>query len=182
MKTIALVLLVVSLSGCTVLYKPASDWEREAINKANFDIYPNDVRSNIEVHKLSSVAWAGLIKSFEIDESASPIKVNFVLEHHFFTWAIDGTTRKFWLSPKGEGEFSARWQFQEGVTAEMVRENVYVDDLMITYGVPNSVSDADRIDLGDAYYMRLFPKESYRTDVIEYGRSGEPTKSLSLGL
>ena len=182
MKIIALILLVISIAGCTVYYKPASDWEREAMSKASFDVYPNDVRSDIEAHKQSKVAWAGIIKSLEIDESVSPIKVDFVLEHHFFSWAIDGTTRKFWLSPRGEGEFSASWQFQEGMTAESVRENVKVNDLMITYGVPNSVSETNLINLGDAYYMRLFPRESYRTDVIEYGRPGEPTKSLSLGL
>ena len=182
MKIITLLFLVASITGCTVYYKPASDWEREAMNKASFDIYPNDVRNDIETHTKSKVAWAGIIKSYIINEAVSPIKVDYILEHHYFTWAMDGTTRKFWLSPRGEGDFTATWQFQEGMTAENIKENVKVNDLMITYGVPNSVSESNIINLGDAYYMRLFPKESYRTDVIEYGRPGEPTKSLSLGL
>lgn len=182
MRVITLIFLAILIAGCTVYYKPASEWEQEAMNKASFDIFPNDVRNDIEAHKSSKIAWAGIINSYEIDETVSPIKVNFILEHHFFSWAIDGTTRKFWLSPKGEGKFSASWQFQEGMTAESVRESVKVNDLMITYGVPNSVSESNIINLGEAYYMRLFPRESYRTDVIEYGRPGEPTKSLSLGL
>lgn len=182
MKKISLLILVLFVTGCTHYYKPASDWEREAMSKASYDIFPNDVRNDIEAHKSSKIAWAGIIKSYQIDKSTSPAKINFTLEHHYFSWAIDGTTRKFWLSPRGEGIFTASWPFQEGWNEEKVRENIKISDLMITYGVPKSVSETKQINLGDAYYMRLFPRESYRTDVIDYGRPGEPSKSIGLGL
>lgn len=53
---------------------------------------------------------------------------------------------------------------------------------MITYGTPKAITADNLIDLGEAFYMRLFPRDSYRTDVIDYGRPEEATKSLGLGL
>jgi hypothetical protein len=182
MKKIICIALVFFLTGCTLYYTPVSEWEEEAMSKASFDIFPNDVKKDIDAHKLSKIAWAGVVKSYEVDESTSPYQVVYVLEHHYFSWAIDGTTKKFWLSPRGEGTFLARWPFQEGWTEEVVRENVKVGDLMVTYGIPQSIMENGYIDLGDAYYMRLFPRQAYRTDVIDYGRPGEPSKSIGLGL
>jgi hypothetical protein len=182
MKKITVLTLIFLISGCTVYYKPVSPWEEAAMNEASFDIFPNDVKNNIDAHKQSKIAWAGIVKSYEIDKSTSPYQVIYMLEHHYFSWAIDGTTRKFWLSPRGEGVFIARWPFQEGWIEDTVRENIKINDLMVTYGIPKSITKENHIDLGEAYYMRLFPSQSYRTDVIDYGRPGEPSKSIGLGL
>jgi hypothetical protein len=182
MNKLLVITLVFFITGCTHYYKPVSAWEEEAMSKASFDIFPNDVKGNIDAHKNSKVAWAGIVKSYEIDESTSPKQIIYKLEHHYFSWAIDGTTRQFWLSPRGEGIFTARWPFQEGWTEYTVQENIKINDLIVTYGIPKSITTENYIDLGEAYYMRLFPSQSYRTDVINYGRPGEPTKPLSLGL
>jgi hypothetical protein len=182
MKHLAMLFLIALISGCTIYYKPASDWEEKAMKEAKFNIFPRDVFSNINSHKSSNVAWAGIIKNYKIDNSTQPPQVVFTLEHHYFSWAIDGTTNKFWLSPRGEGIFTAKWPFQKDWTEDIAHKNIKNDDLMITYGTPKAITADNFIDLGEAFYMRLFPRDSYRTDVIDYGRPGEATKSLGLGL
>ncbi|MBD9424760.1 hypothetical protein IB232_05455 [Pseudomonas sp. PDM15] len=47
MKHLAMLFLIALLSGCTIYYKPASEWEEKAMKEAKFNIFPRDVSSNI---------------------------------------------------------------------------------------------------------------------------------------
>ena len=180
MRILIIISLVLLITGCTNLYKPVSEWEKRVFDRSKFYVYPNDVRKDINSHKNTKVAWAGIINEVDIDESVVPALMHFVVEHHFFTWAIDGTTRQYWLSPRGEGSLMASWPMRPEWDLDEMRKLINKGDMVIVYGMPKSLGADSLINLGQASYIRHIPKTGFRTDMIEYGRLGEPTKVLSI--
>ena len=177
--SLLILLTVVTLSaGCTSSYKPVSEWEQRVREASTIDVYPGDVRSDLEGYRSRQVAWAGVITRVSIDETAQPPLMHLDLDHKFFSWAEDATTRQFWLSPRGEGTFSTSWPMQEGWDLDEMLRLIETADMMIAYGTAKSVSADGRIQLGQAAYVRHIPKAGFRMDRIEYGRPGEPTKIL----
>lgn len=152
------------------------------MGQADFGVFPEDVRANIELHRNVSVAWAGVLKQYEVIGSASPQWVRLTLEHHYFNWKVDASSGVFWLSPRGEGEFLVSWPVLEDWTEGEMSELFETGCLFVAYGTPDEVNDGGQIDLGNASYLRLLPRESYRTDVISYGRPGEPSEVIGSGL
>lgn len=49
-----------------------------------------------------------------IDREVQPALMHLEIDHRFFSWKIDGTSRQYWLSPRGEGRYAARWPMQPG--------------------------------------------------------------------
>jgi hypothetical protein len=173
-------LAILLISGCTNLYKPVSDWEQSVFNQSRFDVYPDDVRKKFDSHKDTRVAWAGTIDEVTIDKTVEPAVMHLVVAHHYFTWHIDGTTRKYWLSPRGEGKILTSWPMHPEWDLDEMLKLIRKGDMVVVYGVPKRIDASNTIDLGQASYIRHIPKAGFRTDVIEYGRPGEPTKVLSV--
>jgi hypothetical protein len=169
------------LSGCPGLfpgsqsYKPLPKWERQFFQKAKRDIYPNDVRKSPKTYENTLVVWPGIIKSITIDTKNGSQIARFTIEHHYFDWIEDhGIQReKYFLSPRGEGLFALAWRVDTQEDKLFIQQFA-VDDMIIAYGYPSMIKD-DLI----GFYRPIKPKW-YRTDVLDYGRPGEPVKSLKV--
>jgi hypothetical protein len=166
--------------ACTLLYEPVSDWERRVYEASVFDVFPDDVRKHPDKYGDVQIAWAGLISAVRIDEEVEPPMMHLDVEHKFFSWKVDGTTRQYWLSPRGEGNFSTSWPMKPDWDLDRMRELILEGDMVIVYGVPRAVLADGKIDLGQARYVRHIPKNKFRTDIVEYGRPGEPSRVLKV--
>lgn len=167
---IIFILTVLLFIGCTRSYQPVSEWEQSEFDKANREIYPDDVRQSIELYKDTTVAWPGLIKSAEvIYDEEGPI-VEYLLEHHYYDWIEDsGIQReKIFLSPRGEGEFATTWELHEDITATDLEELTDPTFLLIVYGTPVIV-EGNVITL-KASYIRGIDSAYYTREKMDYGR------------
>lgn len=181
MRQLFTIVVVCVIAGCTQLYKTSSPWEESTFRKASFVVYPNDVRADPKARAETLVAWPGILDEVVFDTSTSTPYVRMLIRHHYFGWTIDGTTRKYWLSPRGEGAFTATWPLKPEWDLSEMRKLILPGDMVIVYGYARAVHDGI-VDLGQAEYVRHIPRSLYRTDVISYGRPGEPVESIGLGL
>ncbi len=152
-------------------YRPGSPREEAAFAATSRDVHPRDVGGAVEV------AWAGVIRALEVDDFADRIELRFVLEHRYFDWIEDhGAQReRYFVSPRGEGLFAARWPMVREARAEL-HEHVRVGDLLLVYGPASR--GGGRLAVDSPRYTRLVPPELWRDDVFDYGRRGEPTRTL----
>jgi hypothetical protein len=172
-------LLLPLLLACSHVYRPGTDWEQREFDASVRDVYPNDVRADLAKHAHTQVAWVGLITEVHIDEAVEPALMQLAVDHKFFSWTQDGTSFQYWPSPRGEGSFATRWPMQPEWDLDQMRALILPGDMVIVYGVPESVRADGTIELGQARYIRHVPKEYFRTDKVEYGRPGEPVRVLS---
>ncbi|MDO9020853.1 MAG: hypothetical protein Q7V43_28270 [Myxococcales bacterium] len=151
-------------------YRPGSPREEEAFAATRRDVHPRDVGA-------VEVAWAGVIRAFEVDDLADRVELRFVLEHRFFDWIEDYSVQRerYFVSPRGEGLFAARWPMPREARAE-VRDHVHVGDLLLVYGPASRTGG--RLAIDPARYVRLVVPGLWRDDVIDYGRDGEPARTL----
>ncbi len=166
----ALPLLLV-VSACTMVYKPGSTWEESVSKKSRKDIFPDDVRGCWDSFKDQRVAWAGLIEEPTFEDKGGSPRLNLVLEHHYYDWLVDGGGGRYWLSPRGEGQFKASWPLKKEWDIAALKRIVNKGDMVIVYGKPKS-TDQMVIDLGTADYVRLIRKPLVRADVLDYDRRG----------
>lgn len=181
-----LVPFLLLLSGCpgsfpgSQSYKPLPKWERQFFEKATREIYPNDVRKSSETYKKKLVVWPGIIKSITIDTENGSQITRFTIEHHYFDWIEDhGIQReKYFLSPRGEGFFTLAWPVDTQEDKLFIQQFA-VDDMIIAYGYPSMIKD-DLIGFYPTKNIRSIKPKWYRTDVLDYGRLGEPAKILEI--
>jgi hypothetical protein len=178
-KVSALMVVLIALIGCphSKLYQGLSDGEREHFNKSSREIFPNDVRNDLERFRATKVAWPGFITEGKWAQVEEGFVTTFFIEHHFYDWILDYSIQKekIFLSPKGEGMFATNCTSkaeQESQTASAV------GNLIIVYGTPVGVEEG--IVTLSCDYARLIKREWVRTDVFEYGRPGEPIKFMNL--
>jgi hypothetical protein len=172
--------LLLFFSGCfelfpgTQLYKPLPKWERQFFEKASRDIYPNDVRKSPEKYEKTLVVWTGIIKSINNDTENGYQIARFTIEHHYFDWIEDrGIQReKYFLSPRGEGLYALAWRV-DTQEDKLFRQQFAVDDMMIAYGYPSMIKD-ELIGFYPTQNIRSIKPKWYSTDVLDYGRPGEP--------
>ena len=151
-------------------YRPGSPSEEEAFAATRRDVHPRDADA-------VEVAWAGVIRAFEVDDFADRIELRFVLEHRFFDWIEDYSVQRerYFVSPRGEGLFAARWPMPREARAE-VRDHVHVGDLLLVYGPASRTGG--RLAVDPARYVRLVVPDLWRDDIFDYGRDGEPARTL----
>ena len=161
-------------------YHPASRPERIEYRYGRFDVYPEDVRKNPTNYAGLTVVWAGIIRSSDTQEEQAGglIRVNSVIEHHYFHWRQDEHPEgvKLLLSPRGEGLFRIRWHLRRNdpeASGADAAAFVAPGRLAIVYGVPESVDDDGTVVL-KYHYARLLGREHYATNETDYGRLGEP--------
>jgi len=187
-RTIQLALLlagVVTLTaGCPGIapgsraYRPLPQWEAKFSAQARRDVFPNDVRQHPDSFTNTLVAWTGIITNIEYFTNVSPRLVRFTAAQHYFDWIEDFSIQRerFFLSPRGEGAFAAQW------VAQTVDDQKFVDqfaigDKFIAYGCP-SVIRSNYVGLNPSQNLRAIKPLWYRTDILDYGRAGEPSKIL----
>lgn len=184
-KMIRLIAIIISLSilamslipgcGCpfiqgTAYYQPISDWEQSEFDKADFSVYPEDVREDITKYQDTTLAWTGIIVESELNEYDTYFEWTYLLEHHYYDWLEDISPypEKIWLSPRGEGFFETSWELNKEGTLSEIQEMGEPGVLLIVYGKAISVED-DIIEL-EASYIRGIRKQFYTTEKLDYGR------------
>jgi hypothetical protein len=186
-STIVLSLLLAGLAalttGCPGLapgsraYRPQPQWEAKFAAQARRDVFPNDVRQKPDGFTNTLVAWTGVIGNIEYLPDP-PRMVRFYAVHHYFDWVEDISIQRerFFLSPRGEGAFAVQWIAQTPDDQKFVNQFA-VGDMLIAYGDP-AVVRSNYIALNPAQNIRAIKPQWYRTDILDYGRPGEPSKIL----
>jgi hypothetical protein len=155
------------------VYKPVSDREAGVFARATRDVYPGDVRQAPERYRKSLVAWAGILRSYEVSKENELTTLRFNIEHRYFDWIEDFGLQpeRLFLSPRGEGMFRAAWSMPVEAFAS-VPEKVHEGDLLIVYGYPAEVRD-QVVGFYPTEYVRLIGKNAYTDKKLDYGRRGE---------
>ena len=175
LNVIVLSFTICFLSGCigahTNMYKPVSPMEAQIFAKVNFKVYPDDVRGALDSYRDTVVAWAGIISNYDVIHHDENIEIIISLEHHYYDWLEDYSIQKekIFLSPKGEGSFKTSLFFKAGSPVDEITKAFSKGDLVIAYGIPQSIDD-DGVIVIKGLYPRVIKKMWYRTDVLEYGR------------
>jgi hypothetical protein len=178
--------LLILLSGClpfphTRAYRPVSTLERQAFDRASQDVFPDDVRNAPADHSGTILVWPGVILSSEFVDHGDRVEIQLLLEHHYYDWIEDfGAQReRIFLSPRGEGRLRTSWIVRKGGDTEALRKAARPGTLLILYGRPDQVADDGSISVR-AVYIRAIDPEWFRTDVMEYGRPGQPVRLLKV--
>jgi hypothetical protein len=174
--------LMILLHGCvphTRAYRPVSTLEQQAFDRADRNVFPEDVRHAMARYSGTMLAWAGVIVSSEFVEERDQVEIKFLLEHHYYSWIEDFSVQRerVFLSPRGEGRFRTKWIVRKD--AEAMRSAARPGTLLIVYGTPEQIADDGSISLRAAY-IRGIDAQWYRTDVMDYGRPGEPVRLLKV--
>jgi hypothetical protein len=179
--TVVCIALLLLLSGCppfphTNDYQPISDWEQREFDEASRDVYPDDVRENLEQYESTVVAWPGIILESTIEEREEDIEVVLLLEHHYYDWLEDYSVQRerIFLSPRGEGLFKTSWSLKKDADLDEIREVSGPGDLAIVYGRPERI-EGDMV-LVRSTYVRAIDRQWYTTEILDYGRSDETAK------
>jgi hypothetical protein len=152
-------------------------WEVSEYKKSNVNVFPDDVRKDLDMFKDTMIAWPGIIKTHQLKKYDDKVDVELVLEHHYYDWLEDYGLQKekIFLSPQGKGVFTTIWPLRSDVDLEEWDRMVNDGDLTIVYGYPDSILIDSTIVIKSTY-IRSFPKDFYRTDMLDYGRIYEPAE------
>ncbi|AUX31828.1 MULTISPECIES: hypothetical protein [Sorangium] len=173
-------------SGCLSLlapgsrpYHPVSEREAAVFARATRELHPDDVRGNPGRYGKTLVAWAGVLRSYEVSKESDATVLRFDIEHRYFDWIEDiGLQRaRYFLSPRGEGPFRAAWSMPIEAF-ESVSKQVHHGDMLVVYGYPAEVQ-GQIVGIFPAEYVRLIPAEGYTDRKLNYGRP-EATRSRDL--
>ncbi len=153
----------------TRFYKPVSELEANFFHNSKFNVYPDDVREDIDAHTDELLVWTGIVEKHLVFEEEEYWEVDYLIKHHYYDWIEDFTGKgPIKLSPLGEGYFTARWLFKK--TADIAKLLADVNgDLLIVYGIPCEIFDFDVIRL-ETKYIRHIPKQYVGIWFIPYER------------
>jgi len=177
---------VIVLSGCPGLvpgsraYRPLPQWEATFAAQARRDVFPNDVRQKPGEFANTLVVWTGVITNIDIFNDGSSRVVRFTVEHHYFDWIEDISIQheRFFLSPRGEGVFATAWRAESPTEQKFVAQ--FEDgDMLVAYGFPSSIRGSV-VGLDPAMNLRAIKPQWYRTDILDYGRPGEPSRIMKI--
>jgi hypothetical protein len=176
--------IVVLTTGCPGLvpgsraYRPLPQWEAKFSAQANRTVFSNDVRQHPDSFTNTLVAWTGIITNIEYFTNASPHVVRFTAVHHYFDWIEDDSIQreKFFMSPRGEGSFAVQW-IDESPDDQKFIDQFAIGDMLVAYGYPTVVR-TNYIGLNPTMNLRAIKPLWFRTDILDYGRPGEPGRVL----
>jgi len=185
MKTMISILsiaVLLLLSGCISFfapktgsreYTPHSDQERIEFEKADRNVYPDDIRLDFSKFEDTAVAWAGIIQETSIIDVEDHMEMILEVQHHYFDWIEDISPgwEAYWLSPKGEGLFKAKIGFSRE-ELEVREKWGAIGNMVIVYGTPHMVDDDDVIYINTS--IAFFAGRDYTTHRLTYGRSEQP--------
>jgi hypothetical protein len=170
----AVLLLLTGCPGAVGPYSKAyegnSDWERKYLAEARRDVYPGDVRENVESFRKATLAWPGIVVSAG-PEAKDPAFSEVVIEHHYWDWIEDHSIQKAkaFLSPRGEGRFTCHAERRTLPAVDLTKA------MAVAYVRPVGIKDEI---LHAACIVRFYPPDWYATDVMDYGRDGAGLKLL----
>jgi hypothetical protein len=179
-------ILLLTLSGCFGLvpgsrqYQPLPKWEASYYQQARRDVFPQQVLQQPALFRDSLVAWTGVITEIEYKGEGPSKAVRIIAEHHYFDWIEDSGVQRerFFLSPRGEGKFAVFWGVGDSADQKFI-DQFSVGDMLVAYGSPSFIAQ-DFIGLSPTKNIRGFKPNWFRMDVFDYGRPGEPVKTLKV--
>jgi hypothetical protein len=167
-------------------YQPASTPEKIEFCYDRLDVYPDDIRKDLNAHTNVPVAWTGIILSTDAYEENTGDKIvaDTVFEHHYFDWVQDGHGRgvKLSVSLRGEGLFRTSWHMNKTEiesSAANAEKFAAKGKLAIIYGMPESI-DANGTVVLKYRYLRILDQAHFTTNDLDYGRMGDPIRVLHL--
>jgi hypothetical protein len=180
---------IFTISGCMPLeegtrpYEPLPQWEKGYFDKARRDVYPDDVRRDPQKYRATLVAWTGIIKDIKFKSNKSYQIAVLTMKHHYFDWIEDEGDQqaKFFLSPKGEGDFALAYVGSQAEDSKSFISQFSVGDMIIAYGFPTEIKNSV-VGLSPVKNIRSVNPEWFRTDILEYGRPGQPVRYLKTPL
>jgi len=183
LRIVLLAGIAVLMEGCPGLlpgsraYQPLPQWEAKFFAEANRNIFPNDVRQKPDEAANTLVAWTGIITSIEFRGDESSRFALLKVEHHYFDWIEDFSVQRarYFLSPRGEGSFIVAWGVVSPGDHQFI-DQFSVGDMLVAYGLPKV--HGDTIGLDPTENLRAIKPLWFRTDVLDYGRPGEPSTIL----
>ena len=151
-------------------YNGESEVERKLLHDARRDVYPDDVREDLESYRKATLAWPGIVVSSKPDPKI-PSMAMIVIEHHYWDWIEDHSIQKAkaFLSPRGEGQFVCHAELATLPKVALARA------MAIAYARPVGIKDGQ---LHAACLVQFHAPDWYATDVFDYGRNGEGLKIL----
>lgn len=158
---LAIVLFItVAATAQTRKYQPQSDWEKAYYDICQKEIYPDEVRSNLEEYEDTVLAWTGIIQKYMIDESAEEYNVVFYfVEQRYFDWIEDFYYEKpLNLTSYGEGFFTTYFLLKKDAPLEDYGEKM-VGNMVIAYGYPYAVDPEDGTVQMSGEYIRFISSE-----------------------
>jgi hypothetical protein len=161
-------------------YRPLPQWEAKFSAQANRNVFPNDVRQQPDSFTNTLVAWTGIITNIEYFTNLSPRMARFTAVHHYFDWVEDISIQRerFFMSPRGEGCFAVEWIAESPDDQKFVNQFA-IGDMLVAYGYP-TVIRTNFIGLNPTMNLRAFKTQWFRTDILDYGRPGEPSRILKV--
>ncbi len=175
--------LAAFLAGCCAApappqpkpYQPRTEGESRLLAESRRDIFPDDVRADLQAHAAETLAWTGILRAVEIEGTT----VRLSMEHHYWDWIEDRGDGLAALSPRGEGTYECRLELLSLKDAEDYRTRTPpTGRMVITYAVPTGVTAKGVVQLR---CRRLIPfrEGRYSTDLLDYGREGvSPPRTL----
>jgi hypothetical protein len=172
------------LFGCAtnVAYRAAHLPEYTEMKSDLLDVYPGDIRRNLDLYSNAGVGWAGIVVHTEASTGADGmIHARTTFEHHYFNWKEDRHFGRVQLnlSPRGEGLFRTDWVLRgNGAVggAEAAENFASPGKLAIVYGVPEKVEDGTVVLR--YRFLRMVDEDGFNTNRLDYGRFGEPFRYI----
>jgi hypothetical protein len=186
-RTAALLLaLLPCLFGCTttVVYRPADKADAAEFARDLVDVYPGDVRSDINLYTNVGVGWAGIIKTSKATVAPDgTIHAVTTFDHRYYDWqqktGVAASGQGISVSPRGEGIFQTETVFrpkEPGAGLAQVEKSLSTGSLAIVYGVPQTVADGTVVL--KYRYIRVLEPGDFSTSEFDYGRFGGPVRYL----
>jgi hypothetical protein len=136
---------LLSLVGCASVeqgaYRPVKSKEKQAFARADRGVAPADVKKNFRALENTEVAWAGIIKDVQFNETERTFQVAFEVEHRGFDWKDHGGGAPFRLSSEGDGLFRAGWVVDKPTRISYLKMLAGPGDMLIVYGKPYRMKD-----------------------------------------
>jgi hypothetical protein len=175
-----LAILAAGLTSCAVdaPYHPASWPEKIEYRNDRPDIYPEDVRKDLDHYSKVNVAWAGIIltNNSADEEMTGKIHMDTLFESHYFDWTEDDSDgARLLISPRGEGKFRMHWDVkrkEQDANADDAMKYAAPGKLALVYGTPESI-DPDGTIVLRYRYVRILNKKHFTANELNYGRLGE---------
>lgn len=159
-------------------YRPASHNEEKEYHQSLVDLYPDDVRRNLDQYTNAIIAWAGVIRETEAHETNNNMFIaSTTVEHKYYDWEVDHSTsgEKINLSPRGEGAFRFEWlvhRREDDATTADVEKYAGPGKMILVYGTPDGIED-NTIIL-KYRFLRIIEKDHFNMTQYDYGRFGQP--------
>jgi hypothetical protein len=159
-------------AGGSRQYQPISELENRFYQNIDKNIWPDDVREDIDLYKNTLVGWVGIIERFMIDETNDEYNIiSFYVKHHYYDWIenLDSENIPIRLSPDGEGYFVCNFYATKRADISDLTEDI-IGDCIINYGSPIGINNEVIILFSN--YFRMIQKIYVNSNYLPYGRNG----------